>query len=192
MSAMHRAAKERVRRAGLKVVRLAYAPEHQQRGMLHWHVVLGATSGSEMAGAEMYVECLRELAGRYGFGPQIHRGHWGDGAQSVAGYASKLGSYVSKVGRESVVGKQVLRMLHTNEWPARATYVHQLLLSETRCTMRALRMRRYVYAVWGPVEDGVRDTALELLAAFPGSYLEAPGDRAPPADSVSTVDECTT
>lgn len=182
-SAMHHAAKQAVdREFGRGVLRrLAYAPELQARGVVHWHVVLGAGSPREKWAAEMYVRHLARLAPGYDYG-FVDRGkpcRW-RGRTPVrfkleerpswvaANYLSKYLTKVDGAGLRELVVKQ--------EAPPRAVYVDRTLTGGpdgTRVTMRNLRLKRAIYVAWRvEVSAAEAEAVWGLLRAFDGVLME--------------------
>jgi hypothetical protein len=119
-------------RSGLLVV----VPELQKRGVLHLHVVMGATTPLERRWCEAFVRYCRQHGRRYGFG-RVDFGAkygWQEASDAVGQYAAKLGGYVAKVGG-------LRAMWEGGELPSRCFYVARRLTSVTGLTMRASRMR---------------------------------------------------
>jgi hypothetical protein len=188
-SSMHRAASEAVRRkqGSGALQRLAYAPELQARGVIHWHVVLGVATPREKAAAHQYVNELHRLAPSYGYG-FVDRGRpvkWRGKtpvrfrleerpAHRAAAYISK---YLTKVAGESSLRELVVRQ----EAPQRSVYVANALTSKTRYTMRNLRIRRAIYVQWRVTLPPAQAEAIwQLQRVFDGELLE-PVDEVPQA-----------
>lgn len=120
-------------RSGILVV----VPELQSRGVLHFHIVLGAETARERAWAATFVAGLRKNATSHAFGRQVdfHRSSWGPVRdRGVASYVSKLGAYITK--------SHGLRDLwEGHDLPGRAFYVSRRLTEQTGLTVRNLRRR---------------------------------------------------
>lgn len=169
LSRLHKAAYQRtVRKVGYRrLVRLAYAPELHERGVIHWHVVLAAGTAAERHAAGYYVAQLSDLAPLYGYG-FVDRGQRERGraralrpvpAGVAAAYISK---YLTKTDRGGL-----RELVLTGLAPPRVAYVARRLTDETRCTMRTLRRRRYVYAVWRtPMSCRAVDSLWRLVETF--------------------------
>jgi hypothetical protein len=172
-----RAYQETVKRAGKGSVWLvARVWEMQARGVLHIHPVLAYGTARQMAGARLYVERLAELAPQYGFG-FAERKVKPQPAQNAAAY---LSSYFVK-GRR---GKETLwESARSPAMPRSIVHVSVKLTMQTGCTMRVLRLKRAIHYVWRATlpPDEIRAVS-NILQAFPGAKLVAPGDldRAPP------------
>jgi hypothetical protein len=141
---LHRAAYQRVyRQFGPGALRrLVLAPEPQRRGLIHWHIVLGASTGLERAAARAYIEALRAKAPANGFG-FVDRNVRAVNAGRAASYVAK---YLAKPS-EAAAGLRELVM--AGEAPRRAVHVDRRLTIETRCTARVLRTRRALYMAIG-------------------------------------------
>lgn len=118
---------------------LAYVPEQQGRGVLHFHVILGAGTVLERRWCEAFARFVYQNGASYGFGRKagIHRGKWG-GTRAAAGYVSKLASYIGK-------GGSLAPLWVDGTLPGRAFYVATRLTSQTGCTVRMLRRRAFAY-----------------------------------------------
>lgn len=139
-SRLHKAAAQAVyRRYRSYPKRWAYAPEPQGRGVIHWHVVLAWDTPMKRATSRFYVRKLHQMAGEYGYG-FVDRNLQPRPAGKAAAYISK---YLTKEERR---GLRELVLSH--QAPTRAVYVHRDLTRTTRCTMRTLRVRRYVWFRW--------------------------------------------
>jgi len=169
LSRLHKAAYQRtVRTHGYgRLSRLAYAPELHDRGVIHWHVVLAASTPAERRVAGYYVAQLAKLAPLYGYGfvdrGRRHRGGARDlepiPADVAAAYISK---YLTKTDRGGLRELVVAGLA-----PPRVAYVARRLTDETRCTMRTLRRRRYVYALWRvSLSCRTVDSLWRLIEAF--------------------------
>jgi hypothetical protein len=123
---------------------LAYAPEAQARGVIHFHAVLGAKTAVEYAAMVAAARHLQRLAGGYGWGfvdtNPVH------GQLREAGAAA---AYVSKYMLRPDKAGGVRELVTSGQAPRRAVYVATSLTARTRCTMRNLRARRLVYAATG-------------------------------------------
>lgn len=166
LSALHKAAYQRVyRQVGPRACRrLAYVPELQLRGVVHWHVILAFETPRERRAVRLYVTYLHDLARNYGYG-FVDRKLRAEAVGKVANYVSK---YLTKQRGTAGLRELVLR----GEAPKRAVYVALSLTAVTRCTMRNLRRRRYIWVVWKTNVSCVDvDLIWRLLAAVPGSTL---------------------
>jgi hypothetical protein len=172
-----RASQDTVKKLGTGSVWLvARVWEMQARGVLHVHPVLAYGTARQMAGAHFYVERLAELAPHYGFG-FAERKIKPQPAQNAAAY---LSSYFVKGKR----GKETLwESARSPAMPRSIVHVSVRLTMRTGCTMRVLRLKRAIHYVWRATLplDEIR-TVSNILQAFPGAELVAPGDldRAPP------------
>jgi hypothetical protein len=133
---------------------LAYAPEPQRRGAIHFHIIFGAGTPRERRALDEIVDHIAVLGTGYGWG-RVHSpkfkdvGIRPDGRTQggLALYAAgRAALYVSKY--LSSDGKSSAReLVLSGEAPRRAVYVATRLTMRTRCTMRNLRTRRYAYMV---------------------------------------------
>jgi hypothetical protein len=118
-----------------------------------------------MAGARAYIRRLAELAPQYGFGFVERKLK----PQAASGAAAYLSSYfVTGRGRKAALWESVM----SSQMPRSIIHVSVSLTSETRCTMRALRLHRALFVVWDaalPFEEvhAVRS----ILEAFRGRSL---------------------
>jgi hypothetical protein len=141
-----RAARERLRRRGHKMPRYVVSLEPQRRGGLHVHM---ATPVPERTAAHELFKALRELAPRHGFGGGRFGVKWdpwrGEGSGAGA-YLSKLARYVSKeAAGDGAALREVLEAV-----PGRRVFRASVKLTrETRCTMRNLRRRRFLFVRYG-------------------------------------------
>jgi len=154
-AALHRAAAERARRrAGPGPIVLVKAWERQQRGVDHLHIVV-PYGFADRRRIEAYVAALKELAPRYGFGfVDLQRPRDRGSNYRAAAYVSK---YVSKATFESL-----------GPYARRPFYVATRLTRQTGVTMRACRLKRYLFRVWGcePVRPGEDWHLLDLYFAL--------------------------
>lgn len=159
------------RRLGAGALRLlAYAPETQARGVIHLHLILGAETPRERHALEMATVELKRLAAGYGWG------FVDDGRQRKSGREHgrpvaaggplweplQAASYVAKYLTHPDKRGGVRELVMSGQAPTRAVYVSSSLTRRTRCTMRNLRTRRYLYRTLGehyPMweVEGVRD-----------------------------------
>jgi hypothetical protein len=143
-SELHRAAKTRADRAtGHKGKIAARVWEKQKRGLAHVHGVLSVSTPAEVAWARAYVNALRELAPRYGFGfvdgwHKIGRKFW-PGDQAGA-YLSSY--FVGGRGKKAAITDNVL----SGDLPRLVVFVGRDLTRKTGCTMRSLRNARRLWA----------------------------------------------
>ncbi len=135
---------------------VAWAPELQERGLLHFHLVFEASNLAEKRWAERYCRYLRNHGGELGFGPQTAKGRWG--REDVGRYVGKLGAYLTK--------SEALRSMWESGplvMPGRSFYVAPRLLKVTGCTIR--RLRAVAYA-WAADRVSVPVTALREWALY--------------------------
>jgi len=158
---------------------LAYAPEPQQRGAIHFHIVFGAGSPRERAALDDIARYLATIGAGYGWG-RVHRpeaddvGTRPDGrtANGLALFeAGRAACYLSKyLSAEAKSG--VRELVVSGQAPRRAVYVATRLTMRTRCTMRNLRTRRYAYMVdrvrlpMPEVEAWLRDYKLRCMWSY--------------------------
>lgn len=168
LSKLHKAAYQRIYRmfGPGACRRLAYSPELQLRGVVHWHVVIAYGSPRERHAARSYVRVLHALAGEYGYG-FVDRKLEPAPPMKAAYYLSK---YLTKVeNSKGGLRELVLRQ----EAPARPVYVARSLTAVTRVTMRNLRRRRAIYMLSGSTVAPIEvEPIWRILQAFPGSRLE--------------------
>ncbi len=134
---------------------LARAAEPQQRGPVHWHLVVAATPAGER-----FTRALLELAPRYGFGTVRDQGYTSKGAYAHAHYLAK---YLSKEGadQESARGWDVAYSL----LPRKPVWVSPILTRRSGTTMEVAKLLRSVWAF----EQGYR----ESLPSFRDGVVEA-------------------
>ena len=118
---------------GVKSGVLFFGPEYQRRGLLHWHVALGARTPVERNWCNTFVRYCRSNATRYGFGQQSKAGKWGP-ASSVGEYVTGLARYVSKLGG-------MRAGYESGEVKGRDWYVSARLTKATGLTMGTMRLR---------------------------------------------------
>lgn len=116
---------------------VAWVPELQARGMLHFHLVFEASTLLEKRWAERYCRYLRTHVVEHGFGPQTAKGQWG--REDVGRYVSKLANYLVK---ESAL----CDLWEAGDAPGRCFYVSRRLSSKTGCTIRRLRVSARLWA----------------------------------------------
>jgi hypothetical protein len=168
LSLMHKVAYQRTyRRFGPRACRrLAYTPELQLRGVIHWHVVIAYGSPHERHAARFYVRALHALAEVHGYG-FVDRKHEPAPPGKAAYYLSK---YLTKV--ENSKGGLRELVLH-QEAPARPVYVARALTDVTRVTMRNLRRRRAIYMLTNvTVAPREVEPIWRILQAFPGARID--------------------
>lgn len=164
-SRLHKAAAQRTyRRYGSYPKRLAYVPELQARGVIHWHVVLAWDTPLNRRLSRHYVRQLHELSQSCGLG-FVDRKLSARPARIAAFYISKYLTKVEQGGlRELVVTQQA---------PVRAVYVHRALTAETRCTMRNLRLRRFIWIKWRVrLSCAESETTWELMKVLDADLVE--------------------
>jgi hypothetical protein len=143
-SELHRAAKTRADRAtGHKGKIAARVWEKQKRGLAHLHGVLAVATPAELTWAEAYVQALRQMAPRYGFGSvdgldKTGRRFW-PGDQAGA-YLSSY--FVGGRGKKASLTENV----RANDLPRLVVFVGRDLTQQTGCTMRNLRNARRLWA----------------------------------------------
>jgi hypothetical protein len=162
-SELHRAAKTRADRATRFKGKLAARVwEKQKRGLAHMHGVISVESPMHLRWAEAYVNALRELAPRYGFGfvdgwHKIGRKFW-PGVQAAA-YLSSY--FAGGRGRKMAITENVL----AGDLPRLVVFVGRDLTQATGCTMRSLRHSRRLWASRNWHVEPPRVTLAEWLAA---------------------------
>jgi len=136
---LRRYAREYAHRAvpGQQVGLVAWVPEPQQRGAIHFHLVFEAHSAFEKRWAEAYCRYLRQNVQRFGFGRVVKKGEWGPAAG--LGYVAKgLAGYLAK-------GGDLLKLWEDGDLPGRCVYVARRLTDRTGCTIAMLRRRSQVW-----------------------------------------------
>jgi len=139
---LHRRAYTICSRAGRKPELIARVWEMQHRGVLHVHPVLGFTTAGERLAARLYMRHLAELATSYGFG-FVERKEREMPAQAAAAYLSAYfvtGSKKKETLQRSVVHRGMPRSI---------VHVSTRLTMTTGCTMRRLRLARFIHHRWG-------------------------------------------
>jgi len=156
-AALHRAAAERARRRTGRRGWLVAAKgwERQKRGVDHLHLAVPYHTPSQRRLVEAYVRALKELAPKYCFGFVDLQRPVGRGSNYRA--AAYLAKYVSKATREQLA-----------PYARRPFYVSQRLTQQTGVTMRACRLKRYLFRVWGcePLGPGEPWRVLDLYFAL--------------------------
>jgi hypothetical protein len=161
-SELHRAAKVRADRAtGHKGKLLARVWEKQKRGLAHVHGVIAVSKPDEREWAQAYVGALRDMAPGKGFGfvdgwHKIGRKFW-PGEQAGA-YLSSY--FVRGRGLKAPITENVL----AGDLPRLVVFVGRDCTRRTRCTMRALRQVRRLWAWQRGLIGGHGMDAEELLA----------------------------
>jgi hypothetical protein len=106
--------------------------------MLHVHPVVGASSASERAAADVYQDELAERAARHGFG-------YVDRKRAIAN-PTAAAAYLSSYFVAGKKGKMTLREAVTSgRMPVSIVYVAPELSQASGITMRSLRLRRYLW-----------------------------------------------
>lgn len=185
-----RAYQETVKRCGKGSVKLvARVWEIQPRGVLHVHPVVGYGTALQMAGARCYLNRLAVLAPHYGFGFVHHRADKVK-PQAAEGAAAYLSSYfVRGSGRKMAIWESVTSGI----MPVSIVHVSSELTQASHCTMRTLRLKRALHAVWGAAPT-MREVALvaRFIQTFPGNVelgsLQDAG-RPPPTPMVIQLSE---
>lgn len=154
---LHRAAAERARRRTGRRGWLVAAKswERQRRGVDHLHLAVPYDTPSQRRLVEAYVRALKELAPKYCFGfVDLQRPLERGSNYRAAAYLAK---YVSKATFEQLA-----------PYARRPFYVAQRLTQATGVTMRACRLKRYLYRVWGcePLLPGQSWHLLDLYFAL--------------------------
>jgi hypothetical protein len=130
-SAMHRTASRRAsRRSGCEFILLARVWEIQKRGVLHVHLVLACETEPQHRGAAAYARTLSGLARSNGFG-HVDRAIKPTSGETAAVYC----------------GKEISETIKASTCPGRVVWISHRLTAITGCTTRALRQRRYSYAL---------------------------------------------
>ena len=129
--------------------KLVHAWEHQKRGVLHQHFLVGMGTaeqdawGTNVDGlwAQLYGEAMHELAPRYGFGFVDTKPLYEEAkpAREAAAYLS--GYFIAGRGKKASITETV----RSREVPALVVYVTPKLTRQTFCTMRNLRRARRIY-----------------------------------------------
>src|SRR4051794_20021767 len=162
-SELHRAAKTRADRAtGFKGKIATRVWEKQKRGLAHLHGVVSVATPQELAWAEAYINALRGMAPRYGFGfvdgwQKVGRKFW-PGVQAAA-YLSSY--FAGGRGRKMAITENVL----AGDLPRLVVFVGRDLTRATGCTMRSLRHARKLWASRAWLTEKPRLTYAEWLAA---------------------------
>lgn len=160
-SELHRQAGQAAKReTGRSPVLLGRVWELQRRGVLHVHVLTGYSTLAEKAASDAYQAALGRLSARHGFG-YVDRKRQVREPQAAAAY---LSSYFV-AGKK---GKLDLReSVASGKMPHSIVYVRPELSQHSGVTMRALRLKRYLWRLgsawmfahekWGhSLEDLVR------------------------------------
>lgn len=116
---------------------VAWVPELQERGMLHFHLVFEGSTLMERRWAERFCKAVRRNAEGYGFGSKMAKGRWG---------REQVGRYVSKLGRYLAKGNELQALWEAGDAPGRCFYVSRRLTAETGCTIRQLRRSARLWA----------------------------------------------
>jgi hypothetical protein len=162
-SQLHRAAKTRADRAtGFKGKLATRVWEKQKRGLAHLHGVVSVESPAHRHWAEAYINALRELASRYGFGfvdgwHKVGRKFW-PGVQAAA-YLSSY--FIGGRHHKTRITENVL----AGDLPRLVVFVGRDLTRSTGCTMRSLRHARRLWASRNLYVDPPIVTLDEWLAA---------------------------
>lgn len=178
-----RCARLTARRTGTRPHLLLRGWEMQARGVLHVHAVVARGRGCDKRASDVYGEELVRLAKSYGFG---HVDTPTGRARHARESAAYLSAYLTKGKGHK---KQLCETVRSHELPRSVFHVSTRLTLRTRCTMRTLRLRRYVHAVWGNVGVESRETAVLFLTGLPGCELQPMAGRAPPRTRNAAVKE---
>jgi hypothetical protein len=135
--------------------------------LAHLHGVISVESPEHVRWAEAYINALREMAPRYGFGfvdgwHKVGRKFW-PGVQAAA-YLSSY--FAGGRGRKMAITENVL----AGDLPRLVVFLSRDLTSRTGCTMRSLRNARRLWAFREGLIPSPRLTYSEWLAA--GKMLE--------------------
>jgi hypothetical protein len=133
--------------------------ELQRRGVLHVHPVFAFGTPAQRAGVHLYLKHMVELAPQYGFGfvdrkiePMV--------ASAAAAYLSSY--FVTGKSRKPSLHESVM----SPAMPRSIIHISSRLTTETRCTMRELRYRRFVWrCAPGHVASGRFRTARAIAHA---------------------------
>ena len=91
--------------------------------------------------------------------------------------AAYIAKYLTKTDRNSL-----RELVVTQQAPSRPVYVHRDLTAQTRCTMRNLRWRRFVWIRWRVQLDCRSAEAVwNLIKTFDGQLVEEPEASAEPS-----------
>ena len=158
-----------LRRRGINERRgkLVHAWEHQRRGVLHQHFLVGMGSkGQDQRGtnvdalwSRLYADALRELAPRYGFGFVDARPLYSapKPAREAAAYLS--GYFITGRGKKAAITETV----QSRVVPRLVVYVSPKLTRQTFCTMRNLRRARRLFMCRAGVAERPSWPERELL-----------------------------
>jgi hypothetical protein len=139
-SLLHEAAQERTRRAvGARAYVVFKIPEEHKRGVRHGHSLLGYTTPLERSAADFYVDTLRELAPSYGFGFVLPARRREAGTGAGAAYFASY--FIDGKGRKAAITEAV----QSKVLDGCTIYVSPRLTMRSGITMRALRLRRYLW-----------------------------------------------
>lgn len=171
---LNRVAKRRadleLRRRGIdqRGGKLVHAWEHQKRGAVHQHFLVGMGTaeqdawGTNVDGlwARLYGEALDELAPKYGFGFVDTKPLYVEEpkpAREAAAYLS--GYFITGRGKKATITETV----RSRDVPALVVYVSPKLTRRTFCTMRNLRRSRRLFMWRCGVADPPTWSEAELL-----------------------------
>ena len=158
-----------LRRRGIDERRgkLVHAWEHQKRGVLHQHFLVGmGCKGQDRWGtnvdalwSRVYADALRELAPRYGFGFVDARPLYSapKPAREAAAYLS--GYFITGRGKKASITETV----QSRVVPRLVVYVSPKLTRQTFCTMRNLRRARRLFMYRAGVAERPSWPERELL-----------------------------
>jgi hypothetical protein len=138
----HEASQAVLRKLGFRPVLLARIWELQKRGVLHVHPLLGYSTPTERAAADLYFQELARLAPAHGFG-YLERKRKTMAAKASAAYLS--GYFVKgKRGKLSLT-----ETVKSAEMPRSIVYVAPWLSQKSGWTMRSLRLKRFLWVQLG-------------------------------------------
>ena len=127
---------------------LARVWEMQRRGALHVHPLVGYSTLAERVAADVYKLELAKRAARHGFGFVDRKGE--------VSHPRAAAAYLSSYFCSGKKGKMTLReSVTSNEMPVSIIFVSVLLTQASGVTMRSLRLKRYLWHVWGKALDFV-------------------------------------
>jgi hypothetical protein len=159
--------------------------EMQHRGALHVHPVLAFGTTAQKLATRRYIAALTELAPRYGFG-FVDRKLEVMSAKAAAAYLSSY--FVTGKGKVTL-----WESVQHHEMPTSIIHVSTRLTQQTGCTMRRLRLHRFIWTRWrsSPLCEG--DTWHELdryCTSDTGVRLAKP-TRGPPSGAPESSPEGT-
>lgn len=161
-SKLDRTAKRRLRTRGLSVRPIARVAQRQRRGADHLHLVLLLEHELDRAAIAAYVDALRDLGPRYGFGwidnPLFRRRNRRSGVVHDMVYASATiaARYLTRYLTEDE--GQLAALLNGRDYSWRPLWVSPALTAVSGVTVRRLRRVRHAYFVKAALDMGSRPT----------------------------------